>query len=142
MLPAIAAGAPNLPGATLISDRAELLRDLARIGPRLTTTVVVNGRPVLLHAAIQLVSQLPTSTVVGLRYRYLSIRPNPFAAQAPVSRREDWSDVPTPKEVVLGVLQCQHERDRSLRQRANLALGALLAMGPVISAALLILTRG
>lgn len=142
MLPAVDAGAPETPVATLVSDRARLLGDLARIGPRLTTIVVINGRPVLLHAAIHLVSQLPTSNIVGLRYRYLPIRPDPFAAQAPVSRRAEWDDHPTPTEVVQGLLRCQDERDRSLRQRANLALGALLAIGPVMSAALLILTRG
>lgn len=58
--------------------RYELIKQLESLGPRLTTRVVVNGRTLLLDAAIRLVERLPDETGVERRGILISVAPDPF----------------------------------------------------------------
>jgi CheY-like chemotaxis protein len=61
-----------------MENRAELIRKLVALGPRLSTTIVVNGRSLSLDAAIKLIEQLPPEATVGRRWPAIWIRPDPW----------------------------------------------------------------
>jgi hypothetical protein len=59
--------------------RYEMVAELEKLGPRLSTTVMVNGRALLLDAALRLVEQLPDEARMGRRGIQIFIDPDPFA---------------------------------------------------------------
>lgn len=69
----------DAPEPTSDIRRYELIAQLEKLGPRLTTRVVVNGRTLLLDAAIRLVEHLPPDAMLGRRGVWITIDPDPFA---------------------------------------------------------------
>src|SRR5215210_8488150 len=61
---------------------SEILDRLERFGPSVSTYVVVNGRRLLVNAAMTLILSLPAHSRVWLEHRALSIEPDPFAPPA------------------------------------------------------------
>jgi hypothetical protein len=60
--------------------KAHFLTELAQFGPRLTTTVRVNGRWMSLDAVMNLIEQLPASVSLTRLGRSIEIDPSPFDA--------------------------------------------------------------
>jgi hypothetical protein len=70
----------NAPEPTTNARRYEMIEQLDKLGPRLTTKVVVNGRSLLLDAAIRLVENLPEDAKLERRGVLVTIDPDPFAS--------------------------------------------------------------
>lgn len=59
-----------------------ILDNLERLGPSMATPVIVNGRRLLMDAAITLIESLPAHSQVWQQDQRIFIRPDPFAAPA------------------------------------------------------------
>ena len=89
-------------------SRSEMLNELAQLGPRFETTVVVNGRRLILEAALQLIGQLPSESRVCRRYRYVSIWPDPFRLQpSPFPTADERGGLPSSQELVARLIEGQ-----------------------------------
>jgi Flp pilus assembly pilin Flp len=155
-------GAVALPA---VSERTADLNALAKFGPHQRTTVVVNGRQMLLYAAHRLVAGLPEGTVVSRLYRHLSISPDPFVAHAPLRREEPREEIPSGLELVAR-MRTQHvarEREEAIASReqgrfwawlcrrpslapqagqTNVELGAILVLVSIVAIPLLLAIAG
>src|SRR4051794_11127117 len=89
--------------------RRELLQQLAEMGSRLTTRVTLNGRSMMLDAALTLIEQLPPTTTVGRRWPEIWITPDPFLDLNHATR--------PPRSDTLQRQRVQHEEQTDLIQQ-------------------------
>src|SRR6185295_8639739 len=64
-----------------------ILDNLERLGPPMGTPVIVNGRRLLMDAAITLIESLPEHSLVWQQDQRIFIKPDPFAAPTKVATR-------------------------------------------------------
>ncbi len=72
------------------TSKETLLRELGKLWPP-TITLMVNGRPLPLEQAINLIDRLPLESQFGRRGIHLFIQPDPFAASSDQVRQGEQS---------------------------------------------------
>src|SRR5262245_15265880 len=99
-------------GARFTATRDGFIGDLERIGPPMTTPVFINGRQLLLDAAIKLIESLPEAATLARRGNTISVTPDPFTAQLSLPPIESEA-----AGLVARLLECQDAADREQAQR-------------------------
>ena len=93
--------------------RYEMVAQLEKLGPRFTTSVLVNGRALLLDAAIRLVEQLPEEARMGRRGVQIFVEPDPFAhAKTAAAGIADGARSEEEARMLTRLIERQDETDR------------------------------
>jgi hypothetical protein len=97
--------------------RYELVAALEKLGPRVSTSVVVNGRALLLDAALKLVENLPDDARMGRRGIHIFIDPDPFATAKATAAAPAQVSVPERNaDMLTRLIERQSETDRLAEQ--------------------------